>query len=60
MVDPAAHSHEAPIEVLADAVAAKPITAVTVRFPEEFGKVLVVSYQPKQVWVDRKGQEIHF
>ena len=52
MVD--GHVHEAPTEILADAVAPYAIGSVTVRFPEEFQKVLVVSYRPNQVWVEGK------
>jgi hypothetical protein len=50
MVD--GHVHEPPTEVHVDAVAAYAISAVTVRFPHEFQKVLVVSYRPNQVWVN--------
>jgi hypothetical protein len=52
MVD--GHVHEAPTEILADAVAPSAISSVTVRFPDEFQKVLVVSYRPSQVWVEGK------
>lgn len=52
MVD--GHVHEPPTEILADAVAPYAIGSVTVRFPDEFQKVLVVSYRPNQVWVEGK------
>ena len=55
VVDPDAH--EAPLEIRVDAVAPLPveISSVTVHFPEEFRKVLVVSYRPSQTWVDPKA-----
>ncbi|MFN7919091.1 MAG: hypothetical protein U0Q16_03285 [Bryobacteraceae bacterium] len=49
------HTHEPPAEIRADAVAMQPIESVTIRFPEEFQRVLVVSYRPNQVWVDGKS-----
>ncbi len=52
MVDPNGHAHDTPIEIHADANSPHEITAVTVKFPEEFQKVLVVSYRPNQVWAD--------
>jgi hypothetical protein len=55
MVDPAGHAHEEPLEVHADANSPEEITAVRVQFPEEFQKVLVVSYRPKQQWVEPKS-----
>ena len=55
MVDPKGHSHEAPVEIRADANSPHEINAVTVKFPEEFQKVLVVSYRPNQVWADSQG-----
>jgi hypothetical protein len=50
MVD--GHVHEPPTEIHADFVSGREIVAVTVRFPEEFQKVLVVSYRPQQAWAD--------
>jgi len=55
MVDPNGHAHDTPIEIRADANAPHEITAVMVKFPEEFQKVLVVSYHPNQVWADSKA-----
>jgi hypothetical protein len=55
MVDPAGHSHEAPVEVRADALARQEINAVQVQFPEEFQKVLVVAFRPSQLWVEGKA-----
>jgi len=55
MVDPNGHAHDTPIEIRADANSPHEITAVTVKFPEEFQKVLVVSYRPNQVWADGKA-----
>ena len=55
MVDPNGHAHDTPVEIHADANAPHEITAVTVKFPEEFQRVLVVSYRPNQVWADSKA-----
>ena len=55
MVDPANPAHEPPVEIRAEAVASQEISAAQVQFPEEFEKVLVVSYKPNQVWVERKA-----
>ncbi len=52
VVAPLDHAHAQPMEIHADAIAAQPIRAVTIRFPSEFARVLVVSYKPNQVWVD--------
>jgi len=62
MVDPSGHSHEAPSEIRADANAPHEITAVTMKLPDEFRQVLVVSYKPNQVLVDTKtlSPEIKF
>jgi len=61
-VDPNGHSHEPPSEIHAEAVSAREIAALTVKFPEAFQNVLVVSYRPNQVWVDTKAlsPEIRF
>ena len=55
MVDPKGHAHDSPIEIRADANAPHEIVSVTVKFPEEFRKVLVVSYRPNQLWVDSQS-----
>lgn len=55
MVDPAGHAHEEPLEIRADGNSREEITEVRVQFPEEFRKVLVVSYRPKQLWVEPKS-----
>lgn len=49
---PNAHTHEDPLEIHADAVASAEIQSVRIRFPDEFGKVLVVAYRPTQLWVE--------
>lgn len=54
MVDPNGHAHDEPLEIHADANASEKIIAIRVQFPEEFQKVLVVSYRPSQVWVEPK------
>ncbi len=53
MVD--GHVHAPPTEIRADAVATYAVGSVTITFPEEFQKVLVVSYRPSQVWVEGKN-----
>ena len=55
MVDPAAHTHQPPLEVHAEAVSVQEIGGVKIQFPEEFQKVLVVAYKPTQVWLERKA-----
>ena len=55
MVDPAGHAHDEPLKIHADANSREEITAVRVQFPEEFQKVLVVSYRPNQLWVEPKS-----
>jgi hypothetical protein len=48
------HVHEPPTEIVLDAVSPYAIGSLTVRFPDEFRKVLVISYRPNQVWVEGK------
>ena len=43
----------APFEIRAEATSTRRIDAVNARLPDEFGNVLVVSYQPKQAWLKR-------
>jgi hypothetical protein len=52
LATPNEHPYEAAIEVRAEIQAAKPIASVHVSFPPAFQRVLVVSYQPKQVWAE--------
>jgi hypothetical protein len=52
MVDPNGHAHEEPLEVHADANAAKKIAGLRVQFPPQLGQVLLVWYRPSQVWVE--------
>jgi hypothetical protein len=49
------HEHEVALEIGADATAPRHIASVTLRLPEEFGKTMVVSYQPRQVWVEPRA-----
>ena len=53
MVDPAAHAHEAPLEIHADGNAPREIVSLLMQFPTEFQRVLTVSYRPNQVWTER-------
>lgn len=55
MVDPNGHSHDAPLEIHADANAQKDIASVRIQFPDEFQKVLVVATRPSQFWVERQS-----
>ena len=45
------HGHETPFEIHAEVASARPIASVVIRLPDEFGKLLVVSYRPRQAWV---------
>ena len=54
IVDPAGHMHDEPMEIHAEASSPEPVTAIRVRFPEEFQKVLLVAYRPAQYWVEPK------
>jgi hypothetical protein len=62
LVAPDDHAHEAALEVRAECQAANAIHSVRATFPPAFARVLVVSYQPKQVWVEpqRASPEITF
>lgn len=51
----AAHVHAAPLEIHAELSAEQDLEAVLIQFPAEFQKVLVVSYRPSQVTVERKA-----
>lgn len=53
VVAPADHSHAVQTEIRTETHAANPddFTSVTLRLPPEFQQVLIVSYQPKQVYV---------
>jgi hypothetical protein len=49
------HPLEMPFEIRAEATATQAITSLEVRLPEAMGKVMVVSYQPRQAWVEPKS-----
>ncbi len=51
MVAPEDHPHESPEEISAEVTARQSIEGLSVRLPEEFQQVLVVSYRPTQRWV---------
>lgn len=55
LVDPNGHAHEEPLEIRAEAHAGAEILTARIQFPEEFQKVLVVAYQPTQLWVEPKS-----
>jgi hypothetical protein len=52
IVAPGDHTHDEPLEVRAEAIASEDLRTFTIRLPEEFQRVLVVSYRPSQVWAD--------
>ena len=52
------HAHPNAYEIRAEATSARPIGSVSVRLPVEFGKVLVISYQPRQAWVDPRATPV--
>lgn len=58
MVDPNGHSHEAPVEIRADANAKQDVASAKIQFPEEFRKVLVVAFRPTQLWVEPKSLSV--
>ena len=49
-----AHAHESPTEIRASISHNTPIKSATIQFAEAFGKMLLVSYRPQQVWVAPK------
>ena len=53
VVAPTDHAHAVPTEIRAEAKSsnAADFTSVTLKLPAQFQQVLVVSYQPKQVWL---------
>jgi hypothetical protein len=51
MVGAPAHEHDPPTEIRAEIVATQDITQATVQLPQAFQKVLLVWYQPKQMWL---------
>jgi len=57
LVAAADHPHEPPLEIRAEAggQAANDMNAIRLSFPAEFGQVLVVSYQPRQVGVPARS-----
>jgi hypothetical protein len=56
IINAASHAHEQPMEIRADVSSGQEIQSVSIQFPDEFQKVLVVSYRPSQVWVERKSK----
>jgi hypothetical protein len=55
LVAPGEHAHETVLEVRAEFQSTRAIESVRVRFPSALERVLVVSYRPKQVWVEPTG-----
>jgi hypothetical protein len=54
-VAPKDHSHEPSIEVYADAISTTKILTVQVSIPDALQPALLVSYRPKQVWINSKS-----
>jgi hypothetical protein len=48
----AGRHHDEPIEVRADVMHDREIKGASIRFPEAFGKVLLVWYRARQTWVE--------
>jgi hypothetical protein len=46
-----AHEHDPPTEIRAEIVATQDITQASIQLPQAFQKVLLVWYQPKQMWL---------
>jgi hypothetical protein len=51
----ALHAHATQIEISAEGSSKQAFSTLAVRLPEELGKVLVVSYQPTQTWLEHPG-----
>ncbi|RQP22768.1 hypothetical protein [Piscinibacter terrae] len=60
MVAEPGHPHVSLAEIRAEARLQQEASTMRVQFPQEFGKVLVVSYRPNQVWVEAKAGDIRF
>lgn len=54
VANPPAHAHAAPTEIHATITHDAPIKIANIQFAEAFGKMLLVSYRPKQIWVAPK------
>lgn len=52
---PGDHAHVVPLEVRAELRSGKPITSLRVQFTPALGRVMVVSYRPRQVWVEPRS-----
>ncbi len=52
MVDPGNHTHAAPAEIHAAAIAKREVVSVRVQFPEAFRQVVVVAFRPSQLTLD--------
>ena len=50
VVAPNEHAHEAQLEVRAEFKASQSVTSLRIAFPSAFGRILVVSYKPNEVW----------
>lgn len=55
VVAPGEHAHAQPLEVRAELHSAQPISALRIKFAPAVGRVMVVSYRPRQVWVGARS-----
>lgn len=46
------HVYQAAYGIAAEATSTRSIGSVSIRLPDEVGKVLIVSYQPRQAWIE--------
>lgn len=52
IASPESHLHPEQVTIRAEASPPGPIASFQLRFPKEFGRVLVVAYRPTQTWVE--------
>jgi hypothetical protein len=52
LVAPAGHVHDEPLEIRAESTAMRAVSEARLSLPKAFGRVLVVWYRPRQLWVD--------
>jgi len=52
LVVPAGHVHQEPVEIRAEATAPRSVSEARLTLSKDFGRVLVVWYRPRQIWVD--------
>lgn len=60
MVAEREHEHASLSEIRAEAQLQGDVRSMRMQFPPEFGRVMVVSYRPNQVWVEAGKGDIRF